>query len=296
MFIFPFSVSASEIIFQNPGHPLGVGDEFSVPVMLSSGGEDVNAVSGDITWSDDTLSSVNVLSANSVVSSWIEAPKISGNSVSFSGIMPGGYEAVVDPFSQKSNPGTIAAITFRVKKAGIGKIQFTDGHLFKNDGLGTEVSVSNNPLVLSFSTQGFGFSVSTNDTNPPEAFAPVVVNDPNIYNGQKVIVFNTADKETGIDYYEVKQGDGVWIRAGSPFLLPDQRFNGTVFVKAVDLAGNYRIGTVEIVQKNPIPNFLIWLLVVVLIIILPRFVFWKHIQRKKVFLGSLKSKLYNYLV
>jgi hypothetical protein len=289
--ISPFSVYASEIIFQSPSQSLGVGDQFSVPIVLSSDGEDLNAISGDVTWNDDTLSAVNVLSANSIVSSWIEAPQISGNSVSFSGIMPGGYQSVFDPVLQKDNPGLVATIIFQVKKAGVGKIEFTDAHLFENDGLGTEASVQDNPLTVSFGALGSGLTVSTiNDTNPPEAFTPILANDPNIYNGKTVVIFSTADKETGIDHYEVKEGNSDWIQAESPFLLPDQRFHGTVYVKAVDLAGNYRIGRVELTQKTPAWIFFVPVLIILLIIIFFRMMFLRHVHRKKIFLGSLKSK------
>jgi len=290
VFFSPFPVSAAEIIFQNPNQTLGVGDQFSVPIMLSSDGESLNAVSGDIVWNDDTLSAISVLSANSVVSSWIEMPHISGNSVSFSGIMPGGYEAVVDPISQKENPGIIATIIFQVKKAGIGNIEFTDAHLLKNDGLGTEESMQNNPLILSFGAQGSGLVVSTNDTNPPEAFTPIIINDPDIYNGKSVLIFSTVDKETGIDHYEVKQGNADWVRAESPFLLPDQKFHGTIFVKAIDLAGNYSIGTVTLAQKTSTLILLLPLLIIILVLILLRFIFLKHVQKKKVLLGSSNIK------
>ena len=287
-FIAPFSIFASEIIFQNPNKTLGVGDEFSMPILLSSQDENVNAISGDIVWSDETLSAMNVFSANSIVSSWVEMPHISGNSVVFSGIMPGGYQGgVIDPMTQKSSPGTIAVITFRVKKAGTAKIEFTDEHLYKNDSFGTEVPLQNNPLTLSFSEKGSGLSVFTYDTNPPEDFIPIISQDPNVYDGRFTVVFSTNDKETGIDHYEVKQGeDGEWVRAESPFPLVDQEFSGTVFVKAIDLVGNYKIGAVQMEQKAPISVMVIYLILIVLALIFLRWMFVRHLKKKKKFLGK----------
>jgi hypothetical protein len=289
-FFSPFSVLASEIIFQSPNKTLGVGDEFSVPVVLSSKGVSVNTIAGDITWSNDTLSAVNILSANSIVGPWIEMPHISGNTISFSGIMPGGYETLDNTDSQKSGPGLIATIIFRVIKEGEGKIEFSDMHLFKNDGLGTEISVQNNPLVLSFSQHGSGLNVPINSNIPPEAFIPIIVHNSDIYNGQTVVIFSTTDKENGIDHYEVKQGDnGKWITAASPFLLPNQWFSGTVFVKAFDLAGNYTIATVEMKQKISI-WFIFSLLIIVVIVFFILFVLLKYYKNKKDLLGGSKLK------
>ncbi len=251
------SVHASEILFQTPTQTLGVGDEFAVTVVLTRPDAQVNAITGDITFDDTTLSVVRVLSANSIVTGWVEAPHVSGNAVVFSGIMPGGYTSVIDATTGKDLPGTIVTIIFRVEQAGVGTLQFTDVHLYGNDGLGTEIPAQSTALRIAFSTEGSGRTVASNDTITPETFTPTIMRDPNLYANKFVVVFATTDKQTGIDFYEVKEGDLEWTRAVSPYLLVDQKIKGIVKVKAVDLAGNYYISTAETPSTSSKSVFLI---------------------------------------
>lgn len=53
------------------------------------------------------------------------------------------------------------------------------------------------------------------------------------------------DKQTGIDYYEVKEGEGNWVKTESPYLLKDQARQSVIQVKAVDKASNERIETIQ---------------------------------------------------
>lgn len=87
-FALPISVFASAITLEPSTQSLGVGDEFTVQVVLANESESINAVSGDIVFDDTTLSAERVLSANSIIPVWIDAPAISGNAVTFSGIIP----------------------------------------------------------------------------------------------------------------------------------------------------------------------------------------------------------------
>lgn len=271
-FSITLSVYAAEIIFQTPTQALGVGDEFSVPIVLSSPSESVNAVSGDIVFSDDTLSVENILSANSVVTEWIDPPHSNGNSVVFSGIMPGGYETTVDPVTQGRLPGIIATIVFKVKAAGAGNIQFSDAHAYKNDGLGSEASIQTHVANFSLGDVGSGILIKTYDTNPPLAFTPIISHYLSLYDGRWFVVFGTTDKETGIDHYEVKEGSGDWVRADSPYVLNDQTLSGAVSVKAVDLAGNFTIGVAN-KEKSFSKSLLIIPVVFLLLVIF--FVFHK---------------------
>ena len=65
------------------------------------------------------------------------------------------------------------------------------------------------------------------------------------------ISFNTTDKQTGIDHYEIMEepltqfgsfqwgrADAPWIEERSPYVLDDQSLNSIIRVKAIDKAGN----------------------------------------------------------
>ncbi|RMD59696.1 hypothetical protein D6821_00635, partial [Candidatus Parcubacteria bacterium] len=63
---------------------------------------------------------------------WVEEPTFSNTkgTISFGGGLPGAY---------KGESGLLFTITFRVKKAGETKVQFTAGHVLASDGKGTDI-------------------------------------------------------------------------------------------------------------------------------------------------------------
>ncbi|MCX6753406.1 MAG: cohesin domain-containing protein [Candidatus Nomurabacteria bacterium] len=277
-FIIPNFSFASEIDFKTNTPNLGIGDEFTVQVILNTQGQSMNAISGDINFDDSFLSAENVIFANSIVPVWIDSPHISGNSIVFSGIMPGGYQSTVDPVTQNSVPGVIFNINFKVKSAGQNLIQFNDIHVYKNDGLGTEDIVSINPFILNLNDVGSNYVVNNVDIIPPENFTLTIFNDKNIYDGKNVLIFSTNDKQSGIDHYEIKEGKYDWIRSESPYLLLDQNLSGEIDVKAIDLAGNYTISKI-----NKSKNYLdiILLLIIAIILFISLLIHRSHLRYHK---------------
>ena len=277
-FIIPTNLFASEIVLKTNTPILGVGDEFTVQVILSNNTENVNAISGDINFDDNLLSAESILSADSIVPIWIENPRISGNSIIFSGIMPGGYQSVIDPVNQNPIDGVILNMTFKVKNQGIGKISFNDIHIYKNDGFGTEDIAQTKELVLNLNAIGSQYIVNVVDTVSPEDFNPVVTKDVNMYDGQSVLVFNTNDKQSGIDHYEIKEGNRNWILAESPYLLVDQTLSSEISIKAIDLAGNYKI---EKVNSKNISSKLILSIIILLIILVTLLIHSAYVRYHK---------------
>jgi len=277
----PVCTHAATITIAQPSGALGVGDEFAVPIMLSSETEPINAVSLDITFSDTTLSAVRVLSGNSIVTSWIEQPEISGNAIVMSGIMPGGYRSVTDPVTNQQLPGTVVTIIFRVDHPGTARVDFTSAQVYRNDGSGSEADLTTIPLALSLSAQGSGLHAPIVDTIPPLSFTPVISSDPSIYDGKQLVIFNTTDKESGIAYYEVDEGNGQWVKTNSPHLVASGATRGPIRVKAVDMAGNYTIGTVTSPLRPSLVAIVIMLLAVVLVIVVARIVILKHVHHHK---------------
>ena len=115
------------------------------------------------------------------------------------------------------------------------------------------------------------------DKELPETFSPEVARDPDIFGGQWFAVFDTQDKISGIDHYEVLESKlkyhqlafGFWNRSESPYLLSDQKLESYIFIKAVDKSGNKRIETIS--PRNPIiwyknPNMLIMIIGYLLLI------------------------------
>jgi hypothetical protein len=95
----------------------------------------------------------------------------------------------------------------------------------------------------------------TIDVTPPNTFNPSA--DPGDWtiNTQPVITFSTTDATTDINYYEVKVDSGSFTTETSPYTLPSQTDGThTVTVRAYDLAGNYRDGTIDVYFDTTPPN------------------------------------------
>ena len=88
---------------------------------------------------------------------------------------------------------------------------------------------------------------NTNDTTPPEQFSITLTQDPMLFNGKYVIIFDTKDKESGMNYYEVKEEGSDLQKGESPYVLKNQPPKGTIFVKAFDNNGN---STTETLTPN----------------------------------------------
>ena len=85
-----------------------------------------------------------------------------------------------------------------------------------------------------------GGQAKSTDYDSPENFTPEIGRDSLIFSGKYFLVFATQDKNSGVNYYEVKEGGRTFRRAASPYLLENQLLTEWIFVRAVDYAGNTR--------------------------------------------------------
>ncbi len=204
-----------------------------VKLLLDSPNEKVNSVAGEITLSAGTEVR-QVLEANSLINFWLDKPAVKENKIIFSGIIPGGYQGA---------GGQILSFSWQpLPNVRLSRVEATidEEQVLLHDGVGTPAKLLVEPLVLSSVSAA---AEELNDEIPPETFTPLISSDPALFDGQKFLVFQTQDKQSGIDYYEVKEGRGEWLRVESPYLLPDQTVAERILVKAVDLAGNERVVT-----------------------------------------------------
>ena len=157
------------------------------------------------------------------------------------------------------------------------------------------------------------------DTTPPAIFIPTVEPSPKTTEKQPLISFMTTDALSGISYYELKYIDispgkkeeevGFFREVVSPYKLPNLEVGKyLIVVKAYDIAGNFREGTVKI---QILPGKIIftkkgiqfreiiipWLiLILILIIILASILFYlwqRHrtqVKRRKSKLGEIEKK------
>ncbi len=265
------SAQAAEFYFGAHSKEVGSGKAFEIGVLLNTQNQFINAVEGKIIFPDD-LEVVDILEGNSIINLWVERPHRDKNGeVFFSGIVPGGY---------LGERGYLFSLVLRAKSTGQITITTSDERILLNDGEATSAPVNRAPIFLSVVEKtAIEAFLPPHDSDPPEAFTPIVAQDPNLFDNQYFVVFLTQDKGSGIDHYEIletrnpsaelkggkSEGTRGWRIGESPYLLQDQKLASFIFVKAVDRAGNERIAMLP--PKNPLPwykDYKLWIIIILI--------------------------------
>ena len=193
-------------------------------IEVDTGVGDINALEGVLIL-PESMSVREIQTGNSVILMWVEKPHQTGDTITFAGITPGGFEGAYPVFT----------IHGAFTKEDIEQARFGSVVALKNDGTSGQV-----PVAMSLSLVAF-----KSDAELPEEFTPTIASDPNIFDGKYFLVFATQDKGSGIDRYEAREGRWGWFKEiESPYLLKHQKLNRDVYVKAIDKAGNERVAVV----------------------------------------------------
>lgn len=129
----PVTLFASDLSFSPASHTYKVGDHISVDVVVENNTQAINAVSGSVSFSSDTLSVSSINKNSSILKYWTTDPSYSNGAgtVHFEGVIP--------------NPGfsggraSVLTINFVAKAVGSANVAFTAGSVLANDGLATEL-------------------------------------------------------------------------------------------------------------------------------------------------------------
>lgn len=274
------TADAATFFVQYPNQVIHAGEVFEVSVMMDAEGNSINAVEGAITYTEN-LALRDIIDGVSFVPLWVKRPKLDIGNISFAGIIPGGYNGDIGPYWKGFRAGTLMRLRFEAKKSGPARLHIVVDNLLLNDGKGTAIKpkIQNMDMYISDGFARSGVIADTKskaDIAPPESFKPVVIQDKNIFDGKYALIFETQDKDSGVYYYQVREGNSDFILAESPYLLSDQTLRSAVEVKAVDRAGNIRIekvfGTYLLfsLQKS-----IIWFILIGIGFLFLRFVFRK---------------------
>jgi hypothetical protein len=134
IFIFLFSgvnfTSAASLSLSPSFNSYEVGDNIRVRVVLSTSGQSVNAIAGNIKFSTANLTLNSITKTGSIVSLWAVEPTFSNSTgvVNFEGVVLNGYSG--------SN-GTVLTLNFRAKSEGTASLSYNSASVYANDGLGT---------------------------------------------------------------------------------------------------------------------------------------------------------------
>lgn len=103
----------------------------------------INAVEATISFPADSLEVVSISKENSILTFWVKESSFSNTSgtIEFSGVLTGkvGF----------SGAGEILIITFKPKKLGEAKINFTNAEILASDGEGTNITGNKNSVIYS---------------------------------------------------------------------------------------------------------------------------------------------------
>lgn len=271
--LFPAITFAAKLYLEPSAGEYYQGDTFIVNARIDTEGECINTVEANLNFSQDTLEAADFSKGSSILSFWVKSPEVDNDSgtIFFAGGIPAGYCGRLPGDPGESN--LLGKIIFQARKADGGPssawIKFLDSsRVLLNDGLGTPARLTTKGTVIKITgvaplqiPKDEWWEELAKDKIPPEPFDIQINQDPLTFEGKYFITFQTQDKQTGIGYYEVKEGKRDWKIGDSPHLLNDQDLKSIIKVRAMDKAGNERIA--EYAPAKPFPY---WIIILILII------------------------------
>jgi hypothetical protein len=233
---------AAQITFTMAPQSPAAGEDVAVTVRLDTQKDSLNAVEGSISIPKDLMVE-GVNTGGSALSLWPVEPRfVPGSSkVEFAGGVPAGIapgrDVVLFTITAKASaPGTYAVAPASVRG-------------FRDDGQGTAFSIGGSAAKISVGMQASSEPQAQEDTMPPQFISVEVGQDPALFGGRRYVAFFATDDNSGVSYYEVKEGLlGRYTRADRYYVLSDQGGGSAVWVRAVDAAGN------STVKKIPSPR------------------------------------------
>lgn len=241
LWLIPSYVFGAQLYLTASHDVVSVGDTLLIHAQLDTENELLNAIEGTVLL--DSKAEYEFNTAGSVFTIWPTAPTASleTQKVSFVGGVPDGVN---------SSKASVFNIAVKFTKEGIISIAPEKITAYKNDGKGTAVpvvikSISVRVVQKTQDTKSIDEWINTKstDTEPPLPFSITLGKDSTVYDGKQFIVFSTVDKGSGIDYYEVTEGDFAPVQSDGVYVLKNELGNELITVSAYDKAGNVRTET-----------------------------------------------------
>ena len=275
--LFPFLSNATTLYFSPETAEYGKGDIFKVEVRLDTKGDSINTCEAKISFNKNQLEVTDISKGGSLMTLWAKDPFYSDaeGTIILVGGIPSGFKG----------DGKIISIIFRATESGSANLSFQDdSRALLNDGKGTPAPLVKEDAIFEISSSPTGQSFDEwqkeieKDKTSPEPFEIKIGQDPAVFEGKYFIVFSTTDKQTGVAYYQIKEGDSEWKAEDSPYPLENQDLKEKILVKAVDKAGNERIEEFSPPKSNLFYLELLSLLIIIFCII---YFLFKKFKSKK---------------
>lgn len=237
MAIFPLFSFASSLGFVLPDKKVFAEDIFVTELRLVAGREEINAIDGELKFDPNMVAVEEVSTGGSIFSIWARTPVFSNSSgkIIFAGGTPNGIK----------QDGLIFKVIFKAKQSGVTTFSLSPNTtLYLNDGLGTisrpilnkgEMAIQSGSAPTS--TDAWQQQIESDKIGPVD-LSLVIGRDPAVFNGKYFLTITARDEQSGLDHFEIKEGDRGFIRSESPYVLQDQSLKSEIVVLAVDKAGN----------------------------------------------------------
>ena len=198
---------------------------YTAEIVIDTGNVSINALEGSI----HIPSGVNIeeiQTGHSAIVIWIKPPTLeANNTITFSGITPGGFRGKqpLFSFSGELNSEDLSQFTYSQVVA------------LKDDGSGTTAKVT---LSARYSDEVL------EDSIPPELFVPIISRSEDLFGGKPFVTFLSQDKGVGIDRYEYAStwffspSEKEWKQASSPQEIKTSELFKKIYIRAVDKNGN----------------------------------------------------------
>lgn len=266
--LFYFPVFGAEIGLFSKTKEVGL-EQFRIDVILDTQNENLNAVEGTLIFPQNLLAFSRFTLGDSIINFWLQKPGLeSGGEIIFSGIIPGGYYG----------KGKIFSVVFKALEQGDVSFELAGLKVLLNDGQGTAKNLNDSRYTMTIkrgAETGLIQLENGDDFEPPESFSVHLAKDKDIFEGKWFIVFETQDKKSGIDHFEVaerkpgflisgKPSGFEWVFTESPYVLKNQELKSDVYVKAVDGTGNERIEFLAAPGAiGWYKNYFVWIIILV---------------------------------
>jgi hypothetical protein len=230
-----------------------IGDDVSVVLSLDTSNKFINVVEGTVSFPKEFFDIQSIKTGDSFLTLWQERPvALNDGTIAFTGGVIHGFNG---------SAGNVFSFVLKAKKIGEPLISISNATVLLNDGLGTKLDeVTFVPLKVTITSPEKNIPPQQQpiiDKISPLPFTPVVSRNPLVAENKFFVSFSAVDKESGIDYYNVREEyvlfpySGSWLsaswqKAETPYILKLQHWWSKIYVRAYDHAGNFRE---EIVTK-----------------------------------------------
>lgn len=268
---------------------MNIGRPTSVKFLIDTDGQEINTLEGSISIPLD-LEISNIDTGGSIFSLWPEKPTFNkvNNEILFTGGSQGGFYGK-----------DLRIFNVTITPKNIGDFDLSSGNLsaYLNDGNGTKINgkLSNFDFKVISDTTNDNVDI-VKDNNPPNNLIVEIGKDSSLFNNRYFITFNASDSLSGVNRYEIKEGNSSFEKYENNYVIKDQSLNTKIWIKVIDNNGNEFIEKIKPIDllndkyDSKKDNVIFWVItaIVLLFVFFLIFIFIKKFINK----GRLK-KIFN---